>query len=339
MLSEAITALLGGATLTRAAARAVLDEVVASDLPRERIAALLALLQVRGATADELSGFADALAAAAVPYPADPGDAVDTCGTGGDGRRTLNLSTLAALVAAAAGATVLKHGNRAATSACGSADLLERLGIPIDLPPAAAAAAARRDGFAFLFARSYHPVLKRVAPIRAALGFPTVFNLLGPLLNPARVRRQVVGVMDARAQEQIAATLQLRGCEHAVVLHGAGGLDEASPLGPLRVLVVRRDAPQIRAEQRDPAELGIARCTLAELQVASVAESCARAEAIVAGERGAARDAVLLNAALALEVAGRARDWRDGFAQAARAIDDGRARRTLENLRERRAVA
>jgi anthranilate phosphoribosyltransferase len=335
MLSSTLKRLLDGERLEREEARDVVAKLLANDVAPAQVAALLTLIQSRRATAEELAGFADGVAAAAIPFPAEVAGAIDTCGTGGDGRGTLNLSTAAALVAAAAGATVLKHGNRAATSKSGSADLLERLGIAIDLDAAAAIECARAHRFAFLFARRYHPLLAKLAPIRASIGFPTLFNLLGPLVNPARVRRQVLGVHDRAAQERVAAALRLRGCDHALVIHGdggEGGVDEATPAGPLRVLVVRADHP-IREELRDPQTLGVPRAPLAALKVASAEESAARVTAVLRGEGGTARDAVLLNAGLALEVAGVAEDWRSGFAVAARALDDGSARRLVETLR------
>lgn len=336
MLNATLARLLHGERLGREAARGVVDTLLTSDVPAAQVAALLALIQARGATAEELAGFADGVAAAAIPFPAGIDDAIDTCGTGGDGRSTLNLSTAAALVAAAAGATVLKHGNRAATSRSGSADLLERLGVAIDLDAGAALASARTHRFAFLFARRYHPLLARIAAIRATIGFPTLFNLLGPLVNPARVRRQVLGVHDRVAQERVAAALKLRGCDHALVIHGQGddegGVDEATPAGPFRVLVVRHDE-SIREELRDPRSLGVARAPLHELRVASPEESAARVTAVLRGEAGPARAAVLLNAALALEVAGVASDWREGFEQAARALDDGSTWQLVNALR------
>jgi anthranilate phosphoribosyltransferase len=321
MLTATLTRLLGGATLDRREARDCLDTILQEDVPDVRTAALLTVLQRRGPTPAEVAGFADSLAAAAMDYPAPPGDAIDTCGTGGDGSSTFNISTTAALLAAASGATVLKHGNRAATSRSGSADLLEQLGIPIDLDPAAAARSVGSHRFAFLFARSYHPVLKKVAPVRQQIGFPTIFNLLGPLLNPARVERQVVGVYSPTLQTVVADALLLRGVRHAMVLHGAGGLDEATPLGPFDCLVVR-DGSVIR-ELRDPAELGVARCRLEELQVASAEASRDLAMAVLQGQPGPPRDAVVINAALALEVSGVTEDWKEGAALASARLDAG----------------
>src|SRR5262245_39421183 len=202
------------------------------------------------------------------------------------------------------------------------------MGIAVDLDAAAAVQCARARRFVFLFARRYHPLLAKLATIRASIGFPTLFNLLGPLVNPARVRRQVLGVHDPTAQERVAGALALRGCDHALVIHGDGGVDEATPAGPLRVLIVRKNEP-IREELRDPTALGVPRTPLAALVVAGPDESAARVVAVLRGEPGAARDAVLLNAALALEVAGVAADWSDGFAKAARALDDGSAWRLV----------
>ena len=213
MLSATLRQLLAGADLPRDQARAALDLILTEDVPVAQTAAFLALLQARPLSPAVVAGLADSLLAAALPFPTGPGAAIDTCGTGGDGKGTFNLSTVTALVAAAAGARVLKHGNRAATSRSGSADLLEQLGIPTELPPEQAAAAAERHGFAFLYARQYHPVVAKVAPVRTSIGFPTVFNVLGPLLNPARVVRQVIGVYAPELMRPVAEALVLQGCE------------------------------------------------------------------------------------------------------------------------------
>lgn len=331
MIERELRKLLEQQTLDRGEACRTLDVILHGDVPEAQTVALLSLLQLRGPTAAEVAGFADSLAAAALPFPGEVGDAIDTCGTGGDGSSTFNLSTTAGLLAAACGATVLKHGNRAATSRSGSADLLEALGIPIDLDPAAAAHAAARHRFAFLYARSYHPVMARVAPLRSQIGFPTVFNLLGPLLNPARVTRQVVGVYSAPLQRRMADALALRGCKHALVLHGAGGLDEATPIGPFECLCVRDG--RVTEEVRDPADVGLPRCLLSDLQVSSPEESRRMAEAVLRGEPGPPRDAVVLNAGLALEVAGEVPSFREGVERARRQLDSGKTWSWLQALR------
>jgi len=334
VLIDEVQRLLGGGFLDREQARSSFETLFSQEVPPVRCAAFLALLQQRGPSPEELAGFADCLSAHAVPFPADPSTAIDTCGTGGDGKGTFNLSTTAALVAAAAGALVLKHGNRAATSKSGSADLLEALGIPIDLSPDDAARQHLDRRFTFLFARKYHPILAKMAPIRSAIGFPTVFNLLGPLLNPARVRRQVIGVYDERAQRWMAEALRLRGCEFAIVLHGDQGLDEATPLGPFRALIVEESRP-VREEARDPLDLGIPRCRLEDLQVSSAEESRAATIAVLHGEKGPRRDAVLINAALALEVAAVASSWAEGLDRARAAIDRGDAWTLVQRLATR----
>ena len=332
MLTSVLRELLEGRRPDRERSRAVLDAILTEDPPQPPIAALLALIQQDGPRGAEIAGFADSLAAAAVPFPDPPGDGIDTCGTGGDGKGTFNLSTTAALVAAAAGARVYKHGNRAATSHSGSADLLEAWGVPVESSPQESARRARDHGFTFLYARQYHPVLAKLAPIRAALGFPTIFNLLGPLLNPARVRRQVIGVYSPAGQDRVAEALALRGVERCFVLHGAGGLDEATPLGPFRLLEVC--GHEVRpAVERDPAELGLARCELADLQVDGAEASRGRAEEVLRGDRGPCRDAVVLSTALALEIAGVAADWREGAERAATALDSGAAAQLLDRLR------
>jgi len=212
-------------TLSRVQATALMRHILAGDVSDAELSALLLALNARGETAAELAGFATAMREAATPLPLTPTEqaqVVDTCGTGGDASGSFNISTAAALVAAAAGAKVAKHGNRAITSACGSADVLEALGIPVQLAPQAAVAALRDYGFCFLLAPSHHPALKAVMPVRRALGVRTVFNVLGPLLNPAGARRQVMGVYSARLVPVVAEALALLGAEHAMVVHGDG---------------------------------------------------------------------------------------------------------------------
>jgi anthranilate phosphoribosyltransferase len=258
-------------------------------------------------------------------------DLVDTAGTGGDGRHTFNISTVAGLVAAGAGAGVAKHGNRAVSSSCGSADVLEALEVPIHLPPEQVAACIDEVGFGFLFAQSHHPAMRHAAPVRRALGVRTIFNVLGPLTNPVGARRQLVGVFAEDLVKPLAEVLQALGCEHALVVHGYDGIDELSPAGPSTCAVATPEG--IRVEIVDPRELGLGPCSTDDLHGGDPRTNAEIALRILDGEPGPKRDAVLLNAAAALVAAGRAAALEDGLVQAAAAVDSGAARGTLERLR------
>jgi anthranilate phosphoribosyltransferase len=327
----ALQTLLAGRTLDTDATAALFEEVLAGAVPPAQLGALLVALRLQGETADELVGAARVLRAHAVPVPGVTPEAVDTCGTGGDGAGTFNVSTAAALVVAGAGVPVAKHGNRAVSGVTGSTDVLEALGVVVDLPPARLAACVRDVGIVFLHAPALHPALAQVAPTRRELGVRTIFNLLGPLVNPAGVRRQVVGVPEPRWVEPMAVALARLGAEHAWVVCGEGGLDELALAGPSRVARVRNGA--IDTIEVRPSELGLAPAPLATLTVCSVAESAERIRGVLAGVPGPARDIVALNAAAALVVAGVSADLRAGLARAAASIDEGHARRTLEGLR------
>lgn len=333
----------GGATLTREQARAVLGQILSgTEISDAEIAALLTAMAVRGETASELTGFAEAMRAAATPLPLtdeERAQLVDTCGTGGDGLGTFNISTGAALVAAAAGAKVAKHGNRAVTSKCGSADVLEALGVPVGLAPDAAVECLRATGFMFLLATALHPAMRRVAPVRRALGFRTIFNLAGPLTNPAGAQAQVMGVWAEAKIDVVAEAMGLLGVRHAFVVHGEGarsggsGLDELTVTGASHVAEVR--AESIGRSTLTPEELGLARAPVEALGGGgSPEESAGVLLAIFAGEqRGARREIVLLNAAAALIAGGVAADWHEGLARAAAAVDSGEAMRVVERLR------
>ncbi len=332
-----------GETLTREEARETLTAMLAPDsgsgepaVSDVEIAALLSAMATRGESADELTGFAEAMRALAQPVPlsgAERVQLVDTCGTGGDGRGTFNISTGAALVAAAAGAQVAKHGNRGVTSRCGSADVLEALGIAVALPAALAVECLRATGFMFLYAPALHPAMKRVQPVRRALGFRTIFNLAGPLTNPAAAPAQVMGVFDGRRVSLVAESMARLGIRHAFVVHGGDGLDEMTLSGASTVAEVRNR--NVRIFRMTPEDAGLARAPLSALQGGETAEAnAAILERILAGEPGPRRDIVLLNAAAALLVAGLASDLRSGVEQAAAAIDSGAAVKTVEKLRE-----
>jgi anthranilate phosphoribosyltransferase len=285
---------------------------------------------MKGETAAELTGAARALRAHGVPLADAPAGAIDTCGTGGDGAATLNVSTLAGLVAAAAGVPVAKHGNRAVSVKVGGADVLEALGVVVELPPEALSRCLRSVGFAFLYAPAFHPALRAAGAVRRELGVRTVFNLLGPLANPAGVRRQVIGVFDRRWLEPMAEVLARLGTDHAWVVHGAGGLDELSLAGESAVAEVRGE--RVALHTVSPADVGLPSTPADALRVGSVADAAARVRAVLGGEPGPSRDIVCLNAGAALVVAGVASDLRDGVARAAKAIDAGAARALLGRL-------
>ena len=327
----------GGRRLCRAQAGALLGEMLApsSAATDIEIAALLTALAVRGETAEELAGFADTLRSLATPLPltdAERARLVDTCGTGGDGSGTFNISTGAALVAAAAGALVAKHGNRAVTSKCGSADVLEALGVPVALSPERAVACLRATGFMFLYAPALQPAMARVAPVRRALGFRTIFNLAGPLTNPAGAPAQLMGVWAESKLAVVAEAMAMLGVRHAYVVHG-GDIDELTTTGPSLLVEVRAGtagAPRTVF----PDQLGLPRATAPELAGGeTAAENAAMLERVLTGEAGPRRDIVLLNAAAALVLAGLAEDLRAGLACAARAIDSGAASATVAQLR------
>ena len=329
----------GGETFSRVEAAALMERVLAGEAADVEIAALVAAMAARGETAEEIAGFAQAMRAAAKVLPLTEAErevVVDTCGTGGDGCNTFNISTAAALVAAAAGVTVAKHGNRAVTSKCGSADVLEALGIPTSLEGEAAADALRRHGFVFLLAPAHHPAMKAVMPVRRALGVRTVFNLLGPLLNPAGARRQVMGVYSARVVRPVAQAMTMLDTTHAMVVHGHGGLDELAMSGPSTIAEVR--GAEVRDWVASPVELGGTPAPLEALAGGDARENAGILQSIFAGDRGdevkqARRDAVLLNAAAVLVVAGRVPTVREGLAAGVEAVDSGRVRELVAALR------
>lgn len=333
------------ATLTREQSRELLEQILAGNLTEIEIAALLGALAARGETPAEVAGFVDIMRSAVTSIPLDDSERlklVDTCGTGGDASRTFNISTAAALVASAAGATVAKHGNRAITSQCGSADVLEALGIPVDLSPAAASEALRRHRFAFLHASTLHPAMKAVMPVRKALGVRTVFNLLGPLTNPAGASAQVMGVYAAHAVPLVAETMALLGTRHAFVVHGTvenqkegavRGLDEISISGPTYVAEVHNGI--VTQSTITPEDAGLSRAPVEALLGGGARENAAILNAIFSGEQGPRRDIVLLNAAAVLVAADLTPDLPGGVALAARTIDSGAVRELVAALSRR----
>jgi anthranilate phosphoribosyltransferase len=331
----AIARVMRGGELSTTDAHAAMASVMEGEATPAQLGGLLLALRMRGETVDELTGFAMAMRERVLPVRA-PDGAIDTCGTGGDGSSTFNVSTASALVVAAAGVPVAKHGNRAMSSSTGSADVLEALGIPIDLGPEEAGMALATDGFAFLFAPAYHPAMRHAGPVRRELGVPTAFNLLGPMTNPAGVRRQVIGVADPSAASKVAHVLHGLGAERALVVHGAG-IDEL----PLDGSGVAFDVSPsgVRRRRIDSSALGLVRAASSELRGGDAAENARIIESVLGGAIGPRRDVVLLNAGAALVVAGRARTLGDGVHLAAATIDGGRARALLGRLRETRAAA
>jgi anthranilate phosphoribosyltransferase len=355
-----------GASLSREQAAEALRAMLSGEVADAEIAALLTPMAGRGETVDELTGFAEAMRSLAVPIPLtdlERASLVDTCGTGGDGKGTFNISTGAALVAAAAGAKVAKHGNRAVTSKCGSADVLETLGIAVALPVETAAECLRATGFMFLYAPLLHPAMKRVQPVRRSLGFRTIFNLAGPLTNPAGARAQVMGVFAEDRLGLVAEAMANLGVRHAFVVHGSDGLDEFTLSGESAVAEVREKQGTGNREQGTagglgnrergaghvatvrqfrfaPEEAGLNVASLDQLQGGeTVEENAAILESILLGEPGPRRDIVLLNAAAALVVSGIASDLRDGVERGGEAIDSGAAKATLTALREFSKIA
>jgi anthranilate phosphoribosyltransferase len=330
VIQQALARLLDGHDLTRAEAREVMDEIMDGDATPAQIAGFLVALRAKGETADEIAGCAEAMRLHALAVRPQRDDLVDTAGTGGDGAHTFNISTAAALVAAAAGAAVAKHGNRAVSSASGSADVLEALGFVLELLPQRIARSIDELGFGFLFAPAHHPAMRHAAPVRRELAARTVFNVLGPLTNPAGARAQLVGVYSPALVRTIAEVLSRLGSRRAYVVHGAGGVDELSPAGPNLVCEVVDG--RVRERTIDPLELGIKRCDPDDLRGGSPAENAAAIREIFDGGDGGRRDAVLLNAAGAIAAGGLARDLGEGLGLAREALDSGAAAERLELL-------
>jgi anthranilate phosphoribosyltransferase len=332
-----------GESLSREEARAVMSEVLSGKCSDAQIAALLVGLHMKGETVEEIVGFAEAIRSAATPLFV-PGNSlidvsgterdalVDTCGTGGDASGTFNISTATALVAAGAGVRVAKHGNRSVTSKCGSADVMEALGVNITLAPAQTAACLQQVGIAFLFAPAMHSAMKYVQPARRELRLRTVFNLLGPLTNPAQASAQVVGVYSDELVEKLAEALSMLGLRRALVVHGADGLDEISISGPTRVAEVR-DA-QVRTYEVTPEEFGLSRAPIESIAGGDATENALIIREVLAGKKSPCRDVVLLNAAATLVAAGRADHLTDAMPTVTKSIDSGAATAKLNALVE-----
>lgn len=330
-----LSILTAGRDLTSAQAAAAMGEILRGDATPAQISAFIVALRMKGETVAEMTGMVDAMLAAAAPIslPFDAGDAIDIVGTGGAPSRrvhALNVSTMSCFVAAGAGAKVCKHGNRKASSTSGSFDLLEALGIPVELDGPAVAHCVAQAGVGFCFARAFHPAMRFAGPVRAELAIPTVFNFLGPLSNPAGVTRQVIGVSDASMAPTVIGVLQSRGAPRAMVVHGHDGMDELTTTGPSTVHELRDG--EVRTYELDPAALGIDVVAAEAVKGGDAATNAAIATRVFGGESGPYRDIVTLNAAAGLWVAGRVDDLSDGLALARAAIDDGQAQATLDAL-------
>jgi len=330
-----------GESLSRDEARGVMAEVLAGKCTDAQIAALLVALHMKGETVEEIVGFAEAIRQAATPLKVAGNSTidvsgterdalVDTCGTGGDASGTFNISTATALVAAGAGVRVAKHGNRSVTSKCGSADVMEALGVNINLPTSQIAACLQEVGIAFLFAPAMHSAMKYVQPARRELRLRTVFNLLGPLTNPANASAQVVGVYSDDLVEKLAEALSMLGLRRAMVVHGHDGLDEITISGTTRVAEVRDG--QVRTYEVTPEEFGLKRAPIESISGGDAAENARIIREILSGKKSPCRDVVLLNAAATLVAAGRANLLSEAMPMAAKSIDSGAARSRLDSL-------
>jgi anthranilate phosphoribosyltransferase len=327
--------LVDGRDLTRSEASAAMGQILSGEATPVQIAGFIVALRMKGETVDEMVGMVEAMLAAAAPVELGElaGSAIDIVGTGGAPTRrvhALNVSTMASLVAAGAGARVCKHGNRRASSTSGSFDLLDALGVPIDLDGPLVARCVREAGVGFCFARAFHPAMRHAGPVRAELGVPTVFNVLGPLSNPARVVRQVIGVSDPRVAATVLGVLEARQAPRALVVHGSDGMDELTTTGPSTVFEL--DRGRVRTFELDPRDLGLEVVDAEQVKGGTPEENAAIAQRVLAGEQGPYRDIVTLNAAAGLWVAGEVDDLAAGLDRARGAIDAGQVRQVLARL-------
>jgi anthranilate phosphoribosyltransferase len=329
-IQEAISKALERSDFTRPEAREVMNEIMSGRATEAQIAGFLVALRAKGETSEEIAGCAEAMRSHVVTVEPKRTDLVDVVGTGGDGQCTINISTAAALVAAAAGAGVAKHGNRAASSACGSADVLEALGFNLELTPERIARSIDELGFGFMFAQAHHPAMKYAGGVRRELATRTIFNILGPLTNPAGARCQMIGVYSKELVRPIAEALVQLGSERAFVVHGAGGLDELSPIGPNTVCEVRHG--EVIDRVIDPLDLGVPRCELEELRGGDSATNAAAIREVFQGSNGGRRNAILLNAAGAIAAAGLAEDLAEGLSIAIETVASRKADERLEQL-------
>ncbi|HKW59391.1 MAG TPA: anthranilate phosphoribosyltransferase [Candidatus Dormibacteraeota bacterium] len=323
---EAIAKLVRCENLSEDEAAVAFEVIMRGDATPAQIAGFMVALRMKGETPEELTGFARTARAVATPIQVD-GALLDTCGTGGDGLATFNISTLAAIVSAACGARVAKHGNRAASSLCGSADVLEKLGVKIDLPPEGVARCIHEAGIGFLFAPVFHPSFRFAGAPRRELGIRSVFNVLGPLCNPAGAKYQALGVADAKLASKMADVLLRLGVERAIVFHASDGMDELSVSTPSQVIEIDGERKEY---ELDPRDLGLRKAPLEAMRGGGPDDNARIARDVLGGEQGPRRDVVLLNSAAALRAAGIARDWKEGLGLAGEAIDSGRAGEILE---------
>jgi anthranilate phosphoribosyltransferase len=332
MIKEALSKIVSGSDLTMAEAREVMREIMKGEATQAQIGSFLTALRMKGETADEIAGCAQAMRESAIAVKPKRNQLVDTCGTGGDGSGTFNISTTVAFVAAGAGLAVAKHGNRSVSSRCGSADLLQALGVNLELSPEQVAQCIDEVGIGFLFAPKLHPAMKHALAPRQEIGLRTIFNILGPLSNPAQARRQLLGVYDSDLTELMAEVLRALGSEHAFVVHGADGLDELSTTGQNKVSHLHHN--HIETYYLDPEELGLPQAKISDLAGGTREDNAETTRAILEGKLGPKRDVVLLNTAAVLIAGGKASSFSEGLVLAAEAIDNGSARRKLEQLVE-----
>ena len=335
LLSTFIGKIEAGQDLSEAEAESAILEIIETRASVEEVKAFLLGLRAKGESLSEVVGAARAMRSHATPVKVDR-PPVDTCGTGGDGLKTVNISTIAALVVAGAGVVVAKHGNRSVTSSCGSADLLEALGVSVDIEPLVVERSLRETGFGFFFAPRFHPAMKAVAMVRKELGVPTIFNLLGPLTNPVGVRHQVVGVARESTMDLYAQALRKLGTIKALVVHGADGQDELSTTGPTSVIEINsaQDPDRVARYTLVSEMFGIPKARLEDLRGGTPQENAIKTLEVLHGKSGPVRDAVLFNAAAALYVSGEAADLPGGLSFAAQSIDSGRALAVLEKVKE-----
>ena len=331
MIREAIATLVSGQSLTMEEAASVMEEIMDGQVTPAQFGAFVTALRLKGETVEEIAGLARVMRAKAIPVTVD-GPVVDTCGTGGDGSATFNISTAAAFVVAGAGLKVAKHGNRAMSSQCGSADVLEALGVKLELTAEQVQRCLETVGIGFMFAPAFHPAMKYAAAPRREIGIRTVFNILGPLTNPAGARAQVLGVADGSLVEKLARVLESLGCQHALVVHGEDGLDEITLTGETQVCELKDGA--IKSYTISPEDFGLSRAGLDDLRGGTASENAAQLRKILAGASGPQRDIVLMNAAAALVAGDRVETLEQGVALAGEAIDSGKALEKLDQLVE-----
>ena len=337
MLRESIQAIVDGEQLDRQQATSAMQTIMNGEASQPQIGAFLTALRMRGESDEELAGFADVMREKAIKVPVDSGKSplVDTCGTGGDVSGSFNISTTAAFVVAGAGVKVAKHGNRAMTSRCGSADVLEGLGIRIELEPDQVAECIDRAGIGFMYAPSFHPAMRFAGPVRREIGIRTVFNLLGPLVNPAGATHQVIGVPDVPTAKRLARVMGMLGSTHALVVHGHEGLDELGVSGTSTIAeMLMRESAWVTAYEVEPERYGLQRHDLDAIRGGGVPENVEITESVLAGATGAQRDITLLNAGAAIYASDIAPSIEEGIAIARRSIDDGSARSKLRELAE-----